>query len=163
MATDPTPALDPEALRPSAALLAAQIALGAAIDRHAVAATDHDSTTLDLLVRLSLATDGALRAAELCRQLQLSPSHISRMVDRAEEARLVERRPDPSDRRAKEVVLTDAGRLVVADFAPRLHDVLDRSIHQVLSPEEIDRLIGDLDRIRVAADACAGADPEPTH
>ncbi len=153
MVTDGARSLEPDLLRPSAALLATQIALGAAIERDAVAGSDLDATTLDLLVRLSLAPDQRLRAAELCRQLQLSPSHVSRMVDRAELADLVEREPDPDDRRAKRVVLTDLGREEVDAFAPRLHTVLDRSIHRVLDRSEIEVLIDLLDRITAAADA----------
>ncbi|MEM9563160.1 MAG: MarR family transcriptional regulator [Actinomycetota bacterium] len=158
MASDHPTELDPSVLRPSGALLATQIALGAAIERHAVAPSEHDATTLDLLVRLDIGPEDGLRAAELCRQLKLSPSHISRMVDRAEAAGLVERRPDPVDRRAKVVVLTAAGRREVGRFAPRLHAVLDRVIHRVLSTEEIDRLVGYLERIEAAADTFPGPD-----
>jgi DNA-binding MarR family transcriptional regulator len=143
--------LEPELLRPSGALLATQIALSAAIDREAVAGTDHDPTTLDLLVRLELEPDHRLRAVELSRQLQLSPSHISRMLDRAESAGLVSRQPDPGDRRAKVVAITAAGRGVVDEFAPRLHQVLARAIHQALTPDEIDMLVGYLERIETAA------------
>ncbi|MEL7210142.1 MAG: hypothetical protein AAGK32_18255, partial [Actinomycetota bacterium] len=81
--------LDAALLRPSGALLATQIALSEAIRAGAVEGTGHDATTLDLLVRLDLAPDQRLRAVDLCRQLRLSPSHISRMLDRAEDAELV--------------------------------------------------------------------------
>ena len=105
-------------LAPSGALLAAQIALGAAIDRCAVSAMGHDATSIDLLVRLTLAPDPRLRAVELSEQMALSPSHISRMLDRSERAGLVQREPDPSDRRASQVTMTDAGQDVAARFAP---------------------------------------------
>jgi DNA-binding MarR family transcriptional regulator len=147
----PSALLETELLGPSGALLAAQIALGAAIDREAVSAGDHDATTLDLLVRLELAPERRLRAVELCRQLQLSASHISRMLDKAEAAGLVQRGPDPADRRAKIVAITERGRDVVGEFAPRLHAVLDRTIHQTLEPAEIEALVGYLGRIETAA------------
>jgi DNA-binding MarR family transcriptional regulator len=143
--------LDTDALAPSGALLAAHIALDGAIQRGAVADSEYDATSLDLLVRLALAPGGRLRAVELCRQLQLSPSHISRRLDRAEEDQHVERGPDPVDRRAKVVTITEAGLDVVRDFAPRLHAVLDHVIHQTLSDSEIATLIGFLDRIETAA------------
>ncbi len=160
VSSDHPTGLDPHVLRPSGALLATQIALGAAIERHAVVASEHDATTLDLLTRLGFAGGDGLRAAELCHQLKLSPSHVSRMIDRAEAAGLVERRPDPADRRAKVVVLTDDGCREVDRFAPRLHAVLDQTIHRVLTGEEIDRLVEYLERIEAAADTCAG--PEGT-
>lgn len=150
---------DADVLRPSGALLAAQIALGAAIERRAVAATGRDATTLDLLVRLGLAPERQLRAIDLCDQLKLSPSHVSRMLDRAEDAGLVTREPDPGDRRAKIVVLTPRGRAVASDFAPRLHTVLQHTIHDVLDAREIDRLVELLTRIEQAADTYAGDSP----
>lgn len=149
-----SPGLDHDLLRPSGVLLAAQISLTAAIDSEAVADTGLDSTTLDLLVRLDLAPQRRLRAVELCGQLQLSASHISRILDRAEEALLVVRETDPEDRRAKAVTLTDKGREAMCDFAPRLHAVLDQAIHQVLDPAEIETLVTYLERIESAANRC---------
>lgn len=143
--------LDPDVLRPSGAVLAVSIALGAAIDRHAVADSPYDATLLDLLVRLDLAPQRSLRAVELCRQLRLSASHVSRSIDRAVDAGLVERRPDPSDRRAKIVTLTEPGHEVVADFAPRLQALLQQVVHDTLSEDEVDTLIGLLQRIETAA------------
>jgi DNA-binding MarR family transcriptional regulator len=143
--------LDPDLLRPSGALLAAQIALSTAIEAHAVAPIGHDPTTADLLVRLHLAPGHSLRAVELCAQLLKSPSHISRLIDRAEEGGLVRREPDPRDRRARLVVLTDSGRDVVARLAPLLTDVLDRAIFEVFDEGEIEILIEFLERIETAA------------
>lgn len=141
-------------LRPSASLLAAQIALGSAIDRCAVAGLDTDPTITDLLVRLETAPDRRLRAVEICRQLLLSPSHISRVIDRAEQAGLVERHPDPDDRRASLVVATEAGRALAARFLPRLDEVLERTIYSTLDSDEVETLIGLLDRVEAAARSC---------
>ena len=73
-------------LRTSYAMLSAQIALGRLIDNEAVAPTGEDPTTVDLLTRLDQAPGSRLRAVELSRQLLLSPSHISRTIDKAEVA-----------------------------------------------------------------------------
>jgi DNA-binding MarR family transcriptional regulator len=148
--------LDPSTLRASAALLGAQIALGGAIERGAVSQCPHDSTTLDMLLRLELSERGALRSVELCRQLLLSPSHISRMIDRAEGDGLVERQPDPDDRRAQQVVITDAGNAAVAEFVPHLNAVIQRVINENLTADEIDVLVELLSRIEQAAttEAC---------
>lgn len=145
--------LDSALLRPSGALLSAQIALGAAIERHAVEGTGFDPTTIDLLVRLELAPARRLRAVELCRALQLSPSHVSRMLDRAEAGDLVTRGPDPSDRRANLVTINENGRKVVAKFAPRLSSILNQVIFDSLTAEEIDTLVSMLGRIETAARA----------
>jgi DNA-binding MarR family transcriptional regulator len=144
--------MDADTLRPSGALLAAHIAVGAAIDRE-VASLDHGPTTLDLLTRLELAPDRRLRAVDLCRQLLKSPSHISRMLDRAESSGLVLREPDPDDRRAHQVVLTPAGRAVVEEFTPRLEAAIDRVFTETLSPTEVDQLVDLLERVEAAARA----------
>lgn len=138
-------------LRPSGSLLAAQIALGAAIERGALESVAADSTVIDLLVRLEVAENHELRAVEICRQLLLSPSHISRVIDRAEQRGLVERRADPDDRRASLVVPTPAGRTLAADFLLRLDVVLERTVYSALTPAEIETLISLLDRVENAA------------
>ncbi len=143
---------DPAILRPSGALLSTHLALSAAIEDGASRHSPYDATVLDLLVRLDLAPGRRLRAVELCRQLRLSPSHISRSIDKAVTAGLVERRPDPDDRRAKVVTLTTAGEAVVADFAPRLEAVLTKVIHETLSDSEIDTLVELVGRIEAACE-----------
>ena len=153
MAQQPKPAsvLQAETLRASGALLSAQIALARLIDTEAVEPTGQDPTTLDLLTRLDQAPGNRLRAIELSRQLLMSPSHISRTVDRAEASGLVERRADPDDRRASQVILTTGGREVLVRFAPRLQTVIDRVIAQTLSGAEVDLLVEFLGRIQQAA------------
>lgn len=152
-----TSILSPDTLGTSGALLSAQIALSRVITCDAVAVTGQDPTIIDLLVRLDQAPDNRLRAVELSRKLLMSPSHISRMIDRAEGAGLVERRADPDDRRATQVALTDHGREVVSEFAPHLEAVIERVVHQTLSRAEAGTLMELLGRIEQAANA---QDPE---
>ncbi len=61
-------------------------------------------------VLLSLWRDDGLRANVLGRRAGLEPSSVTGLVDRMEAAGLVERRPDPSDRRAQTIWLTAKGR-----------------------------------------------------
>ena len=149
--TKSTSILSPALLRTSGALLSAQTALSRVIACDAVDLTEQDPTTIDLLVRLDQAPDNRLRAVELSRKLLMSPSHISRMIDRAEAARLVERSADPNDRRATQIALTEHGRQVVAEFAPHLEAVIDRVINQTLTPSEAQTLVELLGRIEQAA------------
>lgn len=152
--------LDPTTLRASAALLAAEKALARLIDSEAVAPTGQDPTIVDLLLRLDQASEHRLRAVELSRQLLMSPSHISRMLDRAQADGLVTRGPDPDDRRAAQVTMTKAGRAVVENFAPRLESIIDRVIYDTLSEPEIDELVELLGRIEHAA--CLPCPEPPT-
>jgi DNA-binding MarR family transcriptional regulator len=63
---------------------------------------------------LEALADGALRLGELGRRLGIAPSTLSRNLDRLEERGLVERGPDPDDRRALRAVLTVAGNEAAA-------------------------------------------------
>ena len=143
--------LSPDTLRPSGAMLSAQIALGRLIDKSAVAPTGYDATLIDLLVRLDQASGNRLRGVDLSRQLLLSPSHVSRMIDRAEAVGLVRRSADPDDRRASRVTLTQRGRAVLIDFAPRLEAVIEKVIYRNLLPAESETLVELLGRIERAA------------
>ncbi|HEV7204956.1 MAG TPA: MarR family transcriptional regulator [Jatrophihabitans sp.] len=52
---------------------------------------------------------GALRLSELSHHLHIAPRSGTEVIDTLEERGLVERRPDPDDRRATIVELTDRG------------------------------------------------------
>ena len=61
---------------------------------------------------------GRLRVNELAREVVLSPTAMSRFVDRAVAAGVVAREPDPDDRRAQRVVLTDEGESLLRRMWP---------------------------------------------
>ena len=66
-----------------------------------------------VLARLNRAGD-AVRQIELAEALDIEPITLCRMIDRLEEAGLVERRRDDSDRRAWRIHLTAAAAPVIA-------------------------------------------------
>ena len=66
-----------------------------------------------VLARLSRAGDG-VRQIELAEALDVEPITLCRMIDRLEEARLVERRRDEGDRRAWRLFLTEDAAPVLA-------------------------------------------------
>ncbi len=143
--------LSPRTLRTTGALLTTQIAVSRLIETEAVEPTGYDPTVLDLLVRLDQAPNGQQRAVDLSQRLLMSPSHISRMIDRAEEKSLVKREPDPSDRRATLVTLMPQGREVLRDFAPRLTQIIRRIVNNTMTASETDTLVELLGRIEKAA------------
>ncbi|MCW4385698.1 MarR family transcriptional regulator [Salinibacterium sp. SYSU T00001] len=55
---------------------------------------------------------GAARPTDLAEALEVSTSHMSKIVARLESAGLAVKAPDPGDRRAVVVALTDEGRAV---------------------------------------------------
>lgn len=66
-----------------------------------------------VLARLHRAGD-AVRQVELAEALDVEPITLCRMIDRLEEAGLVERRRDGADRRAWRIHLTEAAAPVIA-------------------------------------------------
>lgn len=72
---------------------------------------EHDLTlaAYDVLLRLRSAANRALGMGDLAERVLMSPSGMTRLVDRLADRGLVERRPHLSDRRAAVVHLTDDG------------------------------------------------------
>jgi DNA-binding MarR family transcriptional regulator len=72
---------------------------------------DHDLSfsEYDVLLRLARAPDRALRMSDLAERVLLSPSGLTRLVDRLVSTGLVRRGTDPSDGRVALAFLTDKG------------------------------------------------------
>jgi DNA-binding MarR family transcriptional regulator len=67
--------------------------------------------------------DRPLPARDLAEQLGCDRSNVTALVDKLEQAGLVQRRVDPADRRQKTLVVTDAGRRV----RDRVHEAMSDS------------------------------------
>jgi DNA-binding MarR family transcriptional regulator len=67
----------------------------------------------DVLVRLARSPDRALRMSDLAERVMLSPSGLTRLVDRLVARGLVHRRPDPEDGRAALASVSDEGLRVI--------------------------------------------------
>jgi DNA-binding MarR family transcriptional regulator len=72
----------------------------------------------DVLAVLRDAPEARLRQVDVADQLLLSTSGLSRLLDRIEEAGLVERVACPGDRRSLHLQLTDAGREMLERMWP---------------------------------------------
>jgi DNA-binding MarR family transcriptional regulator len=70
----------------------------------------------DVLWALYEADEHHLQPSELADEVVLSRSGLSRMIDRIEEAGLVQRRACPGDRRAIHVELTDEGEKMLDEM-----------------------------------------------
>jgi DNA-binding MarR family transcriptional regulator len=66
------------------------------------------------------------RLTELARGANMTPQAMGELVDELEALGYVERRPDPTDRRAKLIVLTDRGRACVAAGIATIDGIEDR-------------------------------------
>ena len=72
-----------------------------------------------------LKRESGLRQVELAERLDMEPITLCRIVDRLEEAGLVERKPDPSDRRAWRLELTDKAGPLVSRLRGLAHDLAE--------------------------------------
>ncbi len=94
-----------------------------------------------VLVRLDLCE--GLKQSELAEILELQPISLTRLLDRLAENGLIERRPDPNDRRANRLYLTPAARPLLADLADLGQEVMD-TVLEGLEDEANARLLRDL-------------------
>jgi DNA-binding MarR family transcriptional regulator len=75
-----------------------------------------------------LARTGPCSAAELAVEIGLDRSGVTRRASQLEAAGLLRREPDPADRRATLLVLTQAGERTVAELRGRLAELIERSL-----------------------------------
>jgi MarR family transcriptional regulator, transcriptional regulator for hemolysin len=93
-----------------------------------------------------LARNEGINQAGLADLLEIRPMTLVRQIDRMEEAGWIERRADPSDRRARRLYLTAKARPVLG----RIWDVATETRDEVLvrlSPQEAEQLIDLLHRV----------------
>lgn len=103
---------------------------------------------LSVLIRLARSPEQRLRMTQLAREMTMSTSGLTRLVDRIERAGHVRREPCPEDRRGLLAVLTPEGLEVVTDTAEPHLDVLERHLAAPLSTDELAQLTSLLRRVR---------------
>jgi DNA-binding MarR family transcriptional regulator len=87
-----------------------------------------------------LSVNEGINQGRLAELLEVEPITLGRMVDRLQDAALVERRPDPADRRAWRLFLTDKAQEQLVQLRPLALDTIDAA-QQGLSQAERDGLI----------------------
>ncbi len=122
--------LDDDVLGAWRGFLTAHAHLTRRISAQLAAADLPDLSWYDLLWAIYSSPERALRVNELAREVVLSPTAMSRFVDRVEAAGYVKREPDPGDRRALRVTLPDAGVQALRDIWPAYR----RGIEQHFAP-----------------------------
>jgi DNA-binding MarR family transcriptional regulator len=97
----------------------------------------------------------------MAQRLGVDRTVMTYLLDDLEKAGLVERKPDPADRRARRVALTEDGRARLCDVERRLRRV-EEHVLGPLDPAERDTLRTLLQRVAVATgdrtDACTIAE-----
>ena len=139
--------VDPNAVSIVVRMLAAQNLLLTALRRGF--GPDLSLARFDLLAQL-VREDGQT-LAQLSRSMLVTAGNLTGLVDRAERDGIVERRPDPNDRRLTRVALTARGQKLAHKAIAR-HSELAEEILGPLQPKEREELRRLLGRLREALD-----------
>jgi DNA-binding MarR family transcriptional regulator len=101
----------------------------------------------DVLLELKQAGDGSLRPYELEKRLLLAQHNVSRLMDRMERKKLVERKPCDADGRGQVMVITEQGRAMQKKMWPVYRASIQRHIGAKLTEAETSRLAALLQRL----------------
>jgi DNA-binding MarR family transcriptional regulator len=113
-------------------------------------------------VLLQLERNEGLIQTDLAGMLEIQPITLTRLVDRLCKGGLVERRPDPRDRRARFLFLTPKARPLLDRIASQ-SEGLAGTVLEGLDPAQIDALAAQLGRARDnLRSAIEGAAADPT-
>src|SRR6266516_2431986 len=114
------------------------------------------TTRAQWIVLFRLRQQEGLSQVDLADVLELQPISLVRLLDRLVEHGLLERRPDPRDRRANRLFLTASGRQLVDDL-DSLRDAIATDVLQDIPTEAIEtslKTLGDMkERIKGFAEA----------
>jgi MarR family transcriptional regulator for hemolysin len=91
-----------------------------------------------VLVRLERSE--GLKQSELADVLDLQPISLTRLLDRLADSGLIERRPDPNDRRANRLYLMPAARPLLAKLSNLGHSMMD-TVLESLDAEQTEHLL----------------------
>lgn len=123
-------------------------ALSAGLAVHGLSMADYE-----LMVPLSAAPNGCLRAKELAAEVCWDKSRLSKQLARMAARGLVDRRPADDDARGIVVSLTDPGRTVLDRAAPEHVELVRELFVDRLSPTEsaalrslVDKVVAETDR-----------------
>lgn len=88
-----------------------------------------------------------LRQTELAEFLEMEPIAVGRVIDRLQVAGFVERRPDPKDRRAWRLYVTEQARVIVGDMEIIARD-LRKDVTRGIGYDELQQALAVIGRIK---------------
>jgi DNA-binding MarR family transcriptional regulator len=105
-----------------------------------------------------IANNAPVRAADVAEWFDLAPRTVTQAIDTMERDALVVRVPDPADRRAKRLDITDKGRQVLHQTEPLRRELVEQAF-SLLSQEDTEHFARILDRLELAIETrIEGAD-----
>ncbi|WP_419176188.1 MarR family winged helix-turn-helix transcriptional regulator [Desulfosediminicola sp.] len=96
----------------------------------------YDLTAEQFHVMKCLIEEDGVTQSRLCTSTYKSPANVTRILDRLEKKRCLERRNNPGDRRSSLVHLTGQGELLMAKIKEELADC-EAKVTTGLSPQEV--------------------------
>lgn len=96
----------------------------------------YDLTVPKALLLLEISPDGGENPKSLSAKFDLESSSMTGLLDRLEKKGLIERRPDPDDRRGVLIFLTSHG-IEARETIKSLVEQLDRKLQEALPAEDI--------------------------
>lgn len=100
-----------------------------------------------------------INQAGLAERMEIEPISLCRLVDRMEEAGWIERRPDPGDRRARLLFMTDQSRAVLDTMRALAAEVYAEALDG-LDPDEARRFAEILAHVRNNLSRRRGSDSD---
>jgi DNA-binding MarR family transcriptional regulator len=140
----------PERLRCWRLFFESSLALGDVLDTELERAVGIPQRWYDVLVHLE-ESPGGIRMNELAERILYSKSGFTRVVDRMEEAGLVERVHPPEDRRSILVVLTAKGTGTMEEARRYHRDGIERHFSAHLSDADVTSLTRALEKLSAHA------------
>lgn len=110
-----------------------------------------------VLIRIN--RNEGLKQSELAELLDLQPISLTRLLDRLADSGLIERRPDPNDRRANRLYLKPAARPLLARLAELGADMME-TVLAGLDDKAIDRMLKELVLVKDNLRAAIGANAQ---
>lgn len=104
-------------------------------------------TPLHFEIMCLLSEEGSLPVAEIGKKLVLAKAHMTQLIDKLVEEKIVSRKPDPNDRRITRVFLTENGRKSLGKFHERVSSALEKAL-SALSENDLRELSDSLSKIR---------------
>lgn len=135
-------------------LLGAHAALTRELSAALVASHGLTINDYGCLLLLSRVGEQGMRRIDLANELQLSPSGITRLLDRLEDQGLVGKGECKEDARVSYAVLTEAGLAKIEEAWPEHVDAVERRVGAALSAEEIQTLSELLGRLSDSDESC---------
>lgn len=151
----PTAPLDDERLTMLGLFFEAHAGLTRELERRMERDVGLSVQWFEVLVRLARTPGGRLRMSDLAAQTTLTPSGLTRAVDRLEDAGLVKREVCPSDRRGSFATLTAKGRKRIDAAVPVHLRHVDELLGTSLTAGDEDTLTGILRKLRDALNPVA--------